>query len=50
MPVGGAAERPGAAGLPAIDELNAMPQSVFVSVMAPLFEGAPRFLARSTAR
>ncbi len=49
MPVGGAAQRPGAAGLPAIDELNGMPEAAFVAAMAPLFEGAPRFLVRLAA-
>ena len=38
MPEGG---RP-----PSIDELNVMPPAEFAAVMAPLFEGAPRFLDR----
>jgi 2-oxo-4-hydroxy-4-carboxy--5-ureidoimidazoline (OHCU) decarboxylase len=32
------------ARLPAIGELNAMPEPEFVAAIAPLFEGAPRFL------
>ncbi len=33
-------------GLPSIDALNALPVAGFVATMAPLFEGAPGFLAR----
>jgi 2-oxo-4-hydroxy-4-carboxy-5-ureidoimidazoline decarboxylase len=32
--------------LPAIEELDALPPGAFAAQMAPLFEGAPRFLAR----
>jgi 2-oxo-4-hydroxy-4-carboxy--5-ureidoimidazoline (OHCU) decarboxylase len=37
------------ARLPAIGELNAMTKPDFVAAMAPLFEGAPRFLDRLAA-
>jgi 2-oxo-4-hydroxy-4-carboxy-5-ureidoimidazoline decarboxylase len=32
-----------------IEELDALPAGAFVAAMAPLFEGAPRFLARLAA-
>lgn len=32
--------------LPAIEELDALPTDAFAAQVAPLFEGAPRFLAR----
>jgi 2-oxo-4-hydroxy-4-carboxy-5-ureidoimidazoline decarboxylase len=35
--------------LPAIEELDALPADAFAVQMAPLFEGAPRFLARLAA-
>jgi 2-oxo-4-hydroxy-4-carboxy-5-ureidoimidazoline decarboxylase len=35
-----------ASRLPSIDELDRMPAPAFVASVAPLFEGAPRFLAR----
>jgi 2-oxo-4-hydroxy-4-carboxy-5-ureidoimidazoline decarboxylase len=40
-----------AAALPSIEELNSLPAPDFAAALAPLFEGAPRFLARlATAR
>jgi 2-oxo-4-hydroxy-4-carboxy--5-ureidoimidazoline (OHCU) decarboxylase len=36
--------------LPTLDELNGMAPDAFASALAPLFEGAPRFLARLTER
>jgi len=44
-----AAEPTMATGLPSIDELDRMPASDFVAAVAPLFEGAPRFLGRLAA-
>jgi 2-oxo-4-hydroxy-4-carboxy--5-ureidoimidazoline (OHCU) decarboxylase len=38
-----------ATGMPSIDELDRMPASDFVAAIAPLFEGAPRFLGRLAA-
>ena len=35
-----------AAALPAIEELNRLPIPQFAAALAPLFEGAPQFLAR----
>ena len=49
MPVAWSGGAAGRRGLPAIDELNVMPEADFVAAMSPLFEGAPRFLARLAA-
>ncbi len=38
------------ARLPLIAEMNALPASEFARALAPLFEGAPRFLARLATR
>lgn len=38
-----------AADPPSIAQLDAMPEVAFVAAIAPLFEGAPRFLARLAA-
>jgi 2-oxo-4-hydroxy-4-carboxy--5-ureidoimidazoline (OHCU) decarboxylase len=35
--------------LPSVDELDRMPTPDFIAAVAPLFEGAPRFLARLVA-
>lgn len=35
--------------LPPIDDLNGLPDAEFIEAMAPLFEGAPRFLGRLAA-
>lgn len=35
--------------LPPLDELNTIPAEAFVAAAGPLFEGAPRFLARLAA-
>jgi 2-oxo-4-hydroxy-4-carboxy--5-ureidoimidazoline (OHCU) decarboxylase len=39
----------GASRLPSVDELDRMPAPEFVEAVAPLFEGAPRFLGRLAA-
>ena len=37
------------ATIPPIDELDALPADAFAAAVSPLFEGAPRFLARLAA-
>jgi len=49
MPAGDAGARSDAEGLPPIALLNELQAADFEALMAPLFEGAPRFLARLAA-